>query len=373
MPSNSGVQVPSILVVGDIVNDYLVFSAAPESTTTNYNWQRYDHISRGISWERTATDFALQLDKRWKFLRQCRHVLVRFGHEAVLHYYNEKKEGIRIFYDPAHAEGEYGDEYEGKMLGSRAVFCVSLAVDISNSNFKTVTAKILASYIPAALVASRRLLQFGFGADQSDLRVQHEEIFSRSAASRQFAVSTVPIKIRPAMQDARSWSFLQQASGSKLPNLAERIVLDGKLPPEQFGVPMARFGDLQTMDRSEIESYRSIRNLFREFLAAKDVARPLSIAVFGQPGSGKSFGITEVAKSLDSEAVEQGLVFNVAQFTSEKDLIDALHAVRDVALRGKVPLVFFDEFDSTLNEPLAWLKYFLAPMQDGKFKDGDAP
>jgi hypothetical protein len=38
-----------------------------------------------------------------------------------------------------------------------------------------------------------------------------------------------------------------------------------------------------------------------------------------------------------------------------------------------VPFVLFDEFDSALgDEPLGWLKYFLAPMQDGVFRDGDA-
>ncbi len=40
-------------------------------------------------------------------------------------------------------------------------------------------------------------------------------------------------------------------------------------------------------------------------------------------------------------------------------------------LAKELPLVFFDEFDSTFGEPLGWLKYFLAPMQDGKFKAGE--
>jgi len=42
--------------------------------------------------------------------------------------------------------------------------------------------------------------------------------------------------------------------------------------------------------------------------------------------------------------------------------------VRDVTLKGKLPLVFFDEFDS---DELKWLKSFLMPMQDGKFRDSD--
>ena len=39
---------------------------------------------------------------------------------------------------------------------------------------------------------------------------------------------------------------------------------------------------------------------------------------------------------------------------------------------GKIPLVFFDEFDSAFKGKLGWLKYFLAPMQDGVFRLGDS-
>ena len=43
-----------------------------------------------------------------------------------------------------------------------------------------------------------------------------------------------------------------------------------------------------------------------------------------------------------------------------------------MVLSGLVPFIFFDEFDSAFGKPLGWLKYFLAPMQDGEFKDGEA-
>jgi len=48
----------------------------------------------------------------------------------------------------------------------------------------------------------------------------------------------------------------------------------------------------------------------------------------------------------------------------------AFHKVRDVILEGKLPLVFFNEFDSGRDGlPLGWVKSFLMPMQDGLFKD----
>jgi hypothetical protein len=46
----------------------------------------------------------------------------------------------------------------------------------------------------------------------------------------------------------------------------------------------------------------------------------------------------------------------------------ALNNVGPVNHQGRTPIVFFDEFDCTLNDQqLGWLKYFLAPMQDGTF------
>jgi hypothetical protein len=106
-----------------------------------------------------------------------------------------------------------------------------------------------------------------------------------------------------------------------------------------------------------------------EYLGQEDSKRPLSIAVFGPPGAGKSFGVVQVAQSITTKKVKK-IEFNVAQFNSTQDLVTALHNVRDIALTPEIPLIFFDEFDATFEGELGWLKYFLAPMQDGKFKDG---
>ena len=165
------------------------------------------------------------------------------------------------------------------------------------------------------------------------------------------------------------WTILQDKFKSSLEQVAMQVVLEGPEVALQ-GVPWGQFGNLLTVDRQEIESYRSIRNLVAEYAGQKQASRPLSIAVFGTPGSGKSFGVTEMAKSLLPGQIEP-ITFNLSQFDSADDLISAFHQVRDVGLSGKIPLVFWDEFDTSLRETsLGWLRYFLAPMQDGKFQEG---
>ncbi len=42
-----------------------------------------------------------------------------------------------------------------------------------------------------------------------------------------------------------------------------------------------------------------------------------------------------------------------------------------MALAGDLALVFWDEFDTPLGgQPLGWLRHFLAPMADGRFREG---
>ncbi len=99
--------------------------------------------------------------------------------------------------------------------------------------------------------------------------------------------------------------------------------------------------------------------------------------MFGAPGSGKSFGVEQVtfdyvASQPEKHAPVTKLDFNLSQFRGASELFEALHQVRDAGLSGHLPLVTWDEFDATLEgQELGWLRYFLAPMQDGRFQQGE--
>ena len=142
-------------------------------------------------------------------------------------------------------------------------------------------------------------------------------------------------------------------------------------PEIEIICPFARFGDILTADRVEIEQYMSVYTLIQSYFLNRESKKPFSIATFGPPGSGKSFAIKAIVESIDPESVRTPLEFNVAQFNKIDDLASAFHHIHDRVMSGITPLVIFDEFDSTFGEQkLGWLKYLLAPMQDGLFKDG---
>ncbi|KAF5428416.1 MAG: RyR domain-containing protein/RyR domain-containing protein, partial [Candidatus Methanomarinus sp.] len=172
--------------------------------------------------------------------------------------------------------------------------------------------------------------------------------------------------------DPNFWRILHQKTRNTWQRVAEEIVIKGDKSLE--GVPVGVFGELTTIDRAEIESYSAIRELIIEFLVNPKPKQPLCFAVFGPPGSGKSFGVKQILKDIDEDEDKlKRIIFNISQFGNYQDLVAAFHDVRDIVLEGKVPFVFFDEFDSALDDQrLGWLKYFLAPMQDGEFRDGES-
>jgi len=146
------------------------------------------------------------------------------------------------------------------------------------------------------------------------------------------------------------------------------IVLRGPDKALRFA-PKARYGKYLTADREEIESINAIRNLILSYLRQTGELRPLSIAVFGSPGCGKSFAVKQLIETvLPKHLQKDPLVFNMTGFRDEDDLAEAFHQIRDVSQSGLLPLVFWDEFDCKLgNQEFGWLKSFLAPMQDSEF------
>ncbi|HSB12037.1 MAG TPA: RyR domain-containing protein [Blastocatellia bacterium] len=335
-------------------------------------------ISRELSWERTAQDLAWELvyNPKLNALSHCAHVVVSFETAGAFLLSREPDpraagaaHSSKLFFDPAVIEGEWTANHKGKMIGYTSCLTAGIVRQLMVSQEDP----DIDAGVRAGLAAMRTLHLEGYGvrgstAPEAALAFPIETIAAALAKdSDKFAVARVQ---GPSSSETGFWTILEDRYSGTLESVAEQIVKDGAGDALR-GVPLGQFGKLLTVDRREIEGLRSVRTLVAEYCRKQRQKRPLSIAVFGAPGSGKSFGIVEVAKSLLPDEIEVLDQFNLSQFRRSDDLLDALHQVRDAGLSGKIPLVFWDEFDGELEgAPLGWLRHFLAPMQDGRFQQG---
>lgn len=327
-------------------------------------------ISHELSWERTAQDLVWEViyNPNLSGLAGCAHVVVLFGAAGAFLYSRDHKgeQPCQLVFDPEVVEGMWERAYPGRMVGYTSCVAASIAKELMLDNQ---TPNILRG-MHAGLSAVRCLHREGYGqrgATAAEVNLEFPVKAVVAAITDQnspFQETAVPMRV-----GSKYWTMLGDKHRHDLEGLATRVVLRGP-ERELKGVPLGRFGALLTVDRLEIESLRSIGSLVSEYAAQTRPKRPLSIAVFGPPGSGKSFGITELALSLKPGEIEP-IEFNLSQLGSTAELLSAFHQVRDIALGGKIPLVFWDEFDSDYQDTYGWLRYFLAPMQDGKFLQGD--
>jgi hypothetical protein len=342
-------------------------------------------VSRELSWERTAQDVFWELihNPSINSLSHCAHVVISFGTAGAILISRQEGDGqsnfqCSLFFDPKVMERMWETHYPGGMIGYTTCLTASLARQLMrNPQDPDIDAGI-----QAGLAAIRTLHMEGYGErgatpSEAKLAFPVDKVAATLAQpTTQFSFASVEDPMRFIHQKGAEkpliegyWTILQDRYKKTLDKVATRVVLEGPKAALE-GVPWGEFGKLLTVDRQEIESFRSIRNLVFEYCTQGPQKRPLSVAVFGPPGSGKSFGITEIANSLLPGEIEVH-AFNLSQFDSEEDLHAAFHQVRDAGLSGTIPLVFWDEFDTSLEgTPLGWLRYFLAPMQDGTFQEG---
>lgn len=333
------------------------------------------NISENLSWERTALDFVWQIknNPRIAFLSKCSHLIVPLGLEGAIYYRNDGKARSQLYFLTYAFEGDFIKENQGKMYGITSCFVAGLAKSIVSGKLKNISlSKSIDDGIREGIADAQKYFAHGFGKNIVESVFPNPSIFIEGENDFIYKEYIQDIRV-PDLGDTSCqscWYIIKDKSSANLAEIAYDIVKNGEESALKY-IPIAQFGKLKTVDRDEFEAYKSIKNLMSEYISSKNVVRPLSIAVFGTPGSGKSFGVTEVASCVAPDLIES-LNFNLSQFEKVSDLIISFHKIRDISLKGKIPLVFFDEFDSNFERKLGWLKYFLAPMQDGVFREDNS-
>jgi hypothetical protein len=340
-------------------------------------------LSLGLSWERTVEHLRDELATNpvIRPLLMARHLIITFEQDAAVWIDSSRPEApqVRIVYDTEHAEGEWASGIQGGAFGYQV--CLAAAVTHTLATMKNLNAEPdLFGAIERGLSAMRTLRERGHGVavtDKGDVKrgdgyptpVLAAEILH---PTHRFARAIVPWDA-PGLSD---WSILAELQTPPPPvrplyGFARQLALRGESVLEH--VPHFHVGKLLTVDRGEMEALRSLQRILLAYRAAGPGGKPLSIGVFGAPGSGKSFAVEQLANGIFGAAEAKGkaydgwLEFNLSQFSTPADLIGAFHQIRDRVLQGLVPVVFFDEFDARQHQ---WLQYLLAPMQDGKFQEG---
>lgn len=339
-------------------------------------------LSRGLSWDATLGDLRLALHNHpaARELSKAKHVVVTFSGDGALwlHRTDDAEVHACLCFDPIRSEGEWETQFAGEAFGFHCAMAAALAAGIARHTDDTRDQQgslYLPLAIEAGLLAMRDLREYGHGPVGA---VPPKGYPIDRIAAKILAVhdGSVAAKERlawididwPATNNSR-WSVVEasQRGGGharlKLLDLAWNVTQRGTASLN--GLPHAHFGELWTVGRTEIETLRHIRQRMNAYHDDKSPKRPLSIGVFGPPGAGKSFGVKQLSDEVFGK--DSWREFNLSQFRDSQDLNGAFHQVRDLALGGLTPVIFWDEFDS---RNLDWLQYLLAPMQDGRFQDG---
>ncbi len=245
------------------------------------------NISGRLSWEQTAEDFSWQIvnNPRIRSLAACKNLIVRFGLDGAIQYSNnDGKIKAALFFDPKSCEDEFKEHLKGEMQGEMAAFVAALASRINGEGLDGIEGGIC-----DGILRSRQLLRSGFGPANREPAYPISAIFGSSIDAKTICKVHIPTFINKGSNDGDNWRILEECTRGRLESIAYQAVLK---PTEESmdAAPNARFGALFTFDRIEIESYRSIRNLMTEYLERKDAKAPLSMAVFGPPGSGSHSG-----------------------------------------------------------------------------------
>jgi hypothetical protein len=363
-------------------------------------------IKRGLSWEQLVKQTVEVINSR-DVLKKNRFIIVCFEHDGVLLLDRNKNEKTLFFY-PNNIEGDYVKSEGGYPFGLLVTFQAAITITLKElcKNESSDISCIISQGIRIGLEAMRELIKLGFNASHevpdSDLELYPYADITKFIMDRlqtnmftSKEVNVTYIEKNPKWTIFRQVLLNSEAAITKketfkkthtinnddmcdavydelfedcIGDICKKIIKEGNTCLEGLDtVPIVKHGKLISMDRWEIENHRHLYNYCDEYIYQnKQEDIPSSICVFGPSGAGKSFTVKAMIEYITNQSdYVKFIEFNLSQMFP-LDLPVAFNQIRDKNSKGKLPIVFWDEFDSNVNTAeFGWLQYFLAPMHDG--------
>ncbi|KAE8390740.1 hypothetical protein BDV23DRAFT_183254 [Aspergillus alliaceus] len=211
------------------------------------------------------------------------------------------------------------------MVDVTAAFTAGLVSSLANDSLlgERCSGSNLPKAIKKGLNSARELVSEGFCAEPNETpHYPLSQIMNDQEEHYKIASVLIPLENSTTVR----WSIFLNVMGDTM-EIARFIVQNG--PDDVLSqVQTARFGKLLTADRREMEGFRAITNLVEEYIRGQQI-EPLSIGIFGPPGSGKSFAVTQVIEGASHTAKIEELPFNLSQFNHYSDLLSAFQLIRD--------------------------------------------
>lgn len=327
------------------------------------------NIGNGRSWDESFVHLMAHIDGPGAdLMRIAGHVLVRFGTQALVHVRRgTERNHYMAYFLPAQIE-ENAPPTEA--FGLDEVFHARLIMEVLRTTGKGGRGPLdLASRLP---FASREALRSVIRYQRSGWRAGGEGLALAAEVFGYNEDGDEPIAGAEISDLPERGSLLRLATHGSTATLLTwamdhvRTGRNGLLG----ATPVVEFGEVVSIDRDEIEQYRTIRQAIMDYVE-RPGSKPMSFGVFGPPGSGKTFGVEQIKDALGD--VVSWMKIDMSGFAHPDQLLKELRLIRDANLNGSIPFVLFDEFDSTLHgTPYGWFQHFLRPVENGVFREDAA-
>jgi hypothetical protein len=299
-------------------------------------------------------------------------VIIRIDYDGVLIFGpGFKKEGELYVY-PGDQPGSFLRKHPGHVIGGGIAFVASFAEALTSEDYpwrkwnkvigvKDEWRKALQSCARQGLARSRGIMETGY-LDPKD------PTWTQNVSGRKGVLEHRHTILKEVGQANDAGVVRYEEPSGDWETACKIVYGDDSLFRQCI---LLSIGDLFTADPDYARALLDLeRRLKRHSESGKGV---LSFAIFGGPGSGKSFVAKALQKAIDPDSkIFELIERNLSQLGEDRQrLVDAFKEIVQVSLQGKTPFVLWDEFDCALKgDKCGWLSHFLMPMQDAKFDEG---